>query len=378
MFKSILPISIFTALLLIFPACSQKTVSMSPQDEQTVLPGTRDAKKWPFSQNSIWNMPIGDSAVYVHANLQQALEQGMTIDEDIIIMKEDAPVTGIYRNNAGWDRNKDRCAIEGELLFSAPLPVDFIVSKETWDGQTPNSGVAVLMPDGRTIKQTQPFARCTAGEPATSRYLFEDQDLYGEGMYGAHGASKLSAVGGALRIGELRPGSGPVHHTLKVNLYAAKNLYYDQDTKGYRWPAKSADSYAPGNYGSKRQVPAVMECRMGALLALPASWNLDTLGFETEPARILAETFQKYGAYVVDDTAWDVYAIVTEWSPDGRFTEQFFEDWGFSMKQSAKNHAWSRDMDRIFLNLHVVDNNSPSSIGGGGKPLAPLAPPFTE
>jgi hypothetical protein len=378
MFKTNLLIGILTILPLIFPACSRKTASVSPDPEPAVLPGTRDAKKWPFSQNSIWNMPIGDSAKYLHANLQQALEQGMTIDEDIIIMKEDAPVTGIYRNNAGWDRNKDRCIVEGELLFSAPIPGDFIVSKETWDGLTPNSGLAVLMPDGRTIKQTQPFARCTAGEPATSRYLFEDQDLYGQGMYGAHGASKLSAVGGALRIGELRPGSGPVQHALKVNVYAAKNLFYDQETKGYRWPAKSADSYASGNYGSRREIPAVKECRMGALLALPASWNLDIMGFETEPARILAETFQKYGAYVVDDTAWDVYAIITEWGPDGRFNNQFMEDWGFSMKQPGKDHAWSRDMDRIFLNLHIVDNNSPSSKGGGGKPLVPLAPPFTE
>jgi hypothetical protein len=376
MIKNIFLTGFLALLPIIFTGCSAKTATIPTELEPAVLPGTRDAKKWPFSQQSIWNMPIGDSAVYVHANLQQALEQGMTIDEDIIIMKDDAPVTGIYRNNAGWDRNKDRCVIEGELLFSAPIPGEFVVSRENWDGLTPNSGVAVLMPDGRTIKQTQPFARCTAGEPATSRYMFEDQDLYGEGMYGAHGASKLSAVGGALRMGDLRPGTGPVHHVLKVNVYAAKNLFYDQETKGYRWPAKSADSYAPGNYGTKRSVPPVRECTMGALLALPASWDLDTMGFETEPARILAETFQKYGAYVVDDTAWDVYAIITEWGPDGRFTDQFMEDWGFSMKQSGKNHAWSRDMDRIFLNLHVVDNNSPSSIGGGGKPLAPLAPPF--
>ena len=123
------------------------------------------------------------------------------------------------------------------------------------------------MPDGRTIKQTQPFARCTP-EYGTSRCLFGDEELYGPGYYGAHGGSGLSCIGGTLRVGELVPGAGPIRHVLKVNLYAARNLHYDDETRGYRWPA-----------------------------------------------RIRAQAFQDYGAYVVDDTAWDVYALVTEWRP---------------------------------------------------------------
>jgi len=117
---------------------------------------------------------------------------------------------------------------------------------------------------------------------------------------------------------------------------------------------------------------------MGALLALPAHYNLDSLEFETEPGRIMAEAFQNYGAYVVDDTYWDVYAIITEWGPDGRFADQFENDWGFSIKPSSKDTPWAKDMDRIFLNLHVVDNNSAGAKGGGGMPLMPLAPAFDE
>ena len=48
------------------------------------------------------------------------------------------------------------------------------------------------------------------------------------------------------------------------------------------------------------------------------------------------------------------------------------------MSTKEKNTAWSRDMDKIFLNLHIVVNNSPESIGGGGKPRVPLAPPLIE
>ncbi len=56
---------------------------------------------------------------------------------------------------------------------------------------------------------------------------------------------------------------------------------------------------------------------------------------------------------MVDDTAWDVYAIITEWSPGGRVADEFEENWGFSMKQGEKDTPWGRDMDRIFLNQFV-------------------------
>jgi hypothetical protein len=339
---------------------------------------TRDPLKWPFSQTSIWNIPIGSDAKYVHAHIEKAMAAGMTIDEDYIVMSPEAPLMDIAENFSGWDQNKNRCPVEGKVLFSAPIPQSFIVSPETWDGITPNAGLAVLMPDKRTIKQTQPFAHCTAGQPGTSQYMFEDVDIYSDGFYGSHGGSGLSAIGGTLRLGELTPNSGPIRHALKVNIFGRKNIYYDAETKGFRWPAKRADGYAANNYYKDRKSEIVKACRMGALLALPAKMKLDSLGFETKPARILAEAFQNYGAYLVDDTAWDVYAIMTEWSPDGRFDVDFKRNWGFSMKEKDKNTAWARDMDRIFLNLHVVDNNSATSKGGGGKPRMPMAPAFRK
>lgn len=349
-----------------------------PDTQPTVEAGTRDPLKWPFSQKSIWNMPIGSKAVYVHAKIEKATSWGMTLDEDYLVLSPESPSVPIYQNFAGWDRNKSRCTIDGNLLFSAPIPKTFIVSPETWDGATPNAGLAVLMPDKHTIKQTQPFAFCDPTKGATSQYVFEDTDIYSDGMYGAHGASGLSCIGGALRIHELTPSSGKIRHALKVNLYGKKNIYYDAETKGYRWPAKSADAYAADNYLKLRTSPAVKACRMGALLALPRKMNLDSLGFETQPAKILAQAFQDYGAYVVDDTGWDVYAIITEWSPEGRFADEFKKNWGISFSEGSKNTPWTRDMDRIFMNLHVVDNNSSLMIGGGGTPCMPLAPVFNK
>ena len=336
---------------------------------------TRDPLKWPFASNSIWNMPIGSKAVYVHAQIEKAMAAGMTIDEDYIVMTPNAPLMDIYYSDAGWNKNKSRCEKTGEsLLYAAPIPQDFIVSPQTWDGSTPNAGIAVLMPDGRTIKQNQPFAHCEQGGYATSGYLFADQDIYGQGISGAHGGSGLSAIGGTLRIGELTPTSGPIRHALKVNLYARKNVFYDAETKGYRWPARTADGYAAKEYYKDRKNPIVKACRVGALLALSPSIDINSLELETEPAKILAKAFQNYGAYLVDDTAWDVYAIMTEWGPDGRFADEFEKNWGFNIKQNSKDNSWSRDMDRIFTHLYVVDNNYPETIGGGGELRAPLAP----
>jgi hypothetical protein len=333
----------------------------------------RDALRQPFHEDSIWNRPIGSEAIYVHANIQKATARGMTVDEDLIVLTPDAPLLDVYRNDAGWNRNRSRCTIDGGLLFRVPIPADFIVSPDTWDGLTPNSGLAVLMPDGRTLKQTQPFARCTPGY-GTSRYLFADEDLYGLGYHGAHGGSGLSCIGGTLRVGELVPGAGPIRHALKVNLHAARNLYYDEETGGYRWPARRADGYAARVYGTQGKPEKA--CRMGALLALPPSIVIGEMGLETEPARMLAEAFQDYGAYVVDDTAWDVFALVTEWGPKGRVLDEFERAWGFPINPRDRDNAWSRDMDRIFTSLHVVDNNGPDRIGGGGRPRAPLARPL--
>ena len=119
---------------------------------------------------------------------------------------------------------------------------------------------------------------------------------------------------------------------------------------------------------------------MGSLLAIHKDINLDAngLGLETEPAKILARTLQDYGGYIVDDAAWDVYAIATEHGPDGVVADEFEAKWGFKFHEPNKNTPWARDMDRIFTNLYVINNNSPNAVGGGGTPRVPLAPALVE
>jgi hypothetical protein len=238
-----------------------------------------------------------------------------------------------------------------------------------------NSSAVFLKSDGRTLIHTQPFARCTAGGYATSMVTFDPVDLYGDGIAGSHGGSGMSAVGGSIRIGELRPGQQGPKHALKVNVYAKQALYKcNTYSDCYRWPARAADSYAVGFYGTNGG-NANSAMKMGALLAIPASKDISTLGLETEPAKQLAWTLQNYGAYIVDDTYGPGFALNAENGPDGSMRTQFRNDWGYDLEQRVNNNSsWSRDMQKLITALSVVNNNSPTSIGGGGTPRQPLAP----
>ncbi|GJJ01795.1 hypothetical protein RugamoR64_23330 [Duganella rhizosphaerae] len=348
----------------------------------------RDPYTWPFAQDSIWNMPIGSGAQYVPANLplvpgNDPWANIPQADREKIVLKPSAPATPVYYSSAGWTAGANRCAPTGAQLTTVPIPADYIVANGNG-----NSSAAFLSADGRTIIQSQPLARCTAGGPATSQIALAPVDLYGPGITGAHGGSRMSAIGGTLRRGELRPGGQGPRHALKLNVYAAQVLYKCTDSAGhsdcYRWPAQTADSYAVGRYGTvnnglvENGVPKTggsYAMRMGALLAIPALQDINALGLKTEPARQLAWTLQNYGAYIVDDAWGASYAFNVEDGADGSFTDQFMTDWKYPFEATYQNKIdWMNDIQRLMTALYVVDNNSPTTIGGGGDPLQPLAP----
>ena len=376
---------VLTGLLL---ASSLATLAAGPQAHATpsvssdsVSVAGRVATLWPFSRDSIWNLPIGANAVYVPANIKKPTASGMTTDVDVLILTPDAPVTDVWKNNDAWSGGS-RCNAQGGVLFSAPIPTDFVVpgaGSGNPDGTTPNYATAILAADGHTLIQGQPMARCTAGGIATMMWSQQNEDLYGTGNSGAHGGSMLSSLGGVIRLGELVPG-GTIRHALKVNLFGADDYYTGYGS--YRWPATTADGCAPGCYGGS--VPAL---RMGSLLALPPSIDVNSMGLETNASKILAHTFQDYGGYTVDDAAWSVYAIATEYSPSGKVDDEFTTAWGFPISPLSRDVPWARDMDLIFGALAVVDNwdlstwqtvsASNGTQGAGlGAPRVPWAPDF--
>ncbi|MHC1563569.1 hypothetical protein ACR9E3_31840 [Actinomycetospora sp. C-140] len=335
--------------------------------------GARDPLRQPFASTSPWNMPLGSGAVYVPANLPAIPGNDTTarvpqIDDEPIVLAPTAPLTQVLASNGGWGGN--RCKTQKTVLATVPIPAGYVLPNDNR-----NQSASFLLPDGRTIVSTQPLARCTAGGPASSYVRYPDQDIYGDGIQGAHGGSGLSGLGGSIRVGELRPGDQGPRHVLKMNLYARSELAQcSTSTQCFRWPAVKADGYAVGWYGSVGgNTNGAM--RMGSLLAIPPSVDLSSLALETDPGRQIAWTLQNYGAYVVDDTYGPSFAIEAEHGPGGNVRTQFRSDYGldFEVYANAPN-AWSRDLQRIRTALSAVDNNGPSSIGGGGTPRQPLLP----
>jgi hypothetical protein len=285
-------------------------------------------------------------------------------------------MTNIYYSNAGWS-GANRCsATNSTILTSVPMPLNFIVPHAR-----ANNSAAFLMPDRRTIRQLQPLARCSAGSYGTALVKFGDVDIYGDGIRGAHGGSGMSALGGTIRIGELRPGQTGPRHALKLNMYMKEAFRCTNSADCFRWPAVRADSYAVGWYGTGANNPNAnnSQFKMGALFAIPPTTNISALGLETEPGRQLAWTLQNYGGYLVDDSYGASFYFMTEIGSAGNFRTQFRQDYGFDFVQKAlapdtSARPWVRDVQRLLTALQIVNNNSATSIGGGGTPRVPRKP----
>lgn len=359
------------------PPPTTTTVPAPPEER-------RDPLDRPFRWDSPWNLPIGDGARYLPAGMVPP-GNGYGVDEDVIILEADAPLQQINRTSVGWTRDMTRCEgliagtyqLGGDLV---PIPAGF-TTEGLYLGLTPNHAAAILMPDGRTIRQTQPFHRCTDGR-AVSRADYPDADIVsGDGIEGAHGGSGMSSLGGSIRLDDIERGG--IDHAIKLTIEAAR--YLNRDEGGYRWPAVKADGYVDApttarcHYGGTD--PAF---RMGSLLALRPDFDVDAL--ETEFARMVAEAFVSHGGYVVDDSCWDTFLIATEWGPDGRVLDAVRDRYGIDIETSERpgcsastpDCRYVRDMGVIVSALHIVDNNTAAAPGGPGERIAPCAPPFTD
>ena len=321
---------------------TRTATAVAPTPTRTATPppasGSRNKYEWPFASNSIWNMPIGSNAQYVDAGLEYAgaWNGQITRDDELIGVSPNDPVKTLQG---------------GSNTYRVHVP-SWMSHDGSWNGCA-----VFLDEDGDTIRSGQPLELARGGNPSWeynySNAPSGNMSLRGDGRYGCHGGSAMSGIGGSLRIGEL-DGPDPIRHALKINVWAQRFLSCQND--GYRWPAFRADGYMTcSSYGGN--VPAM---RMGSLLAILPSVNCET-AVSSRHAKKLCQAFQNYGAYVVDDTYWDVYAINIDYNAE-------FGDGG----------SFDDDMQELFQMLYVVNNNSATNIGGGGTPRAPLAPPISN
>ena len=325
--------------------------------ESVSSPASRDPIQQPFASTSIWNTPIGSEAEYIDAQIDTAAHATAEVNYFYTLSADD-PLRPVYAPG-NWGPGRST----GTQYRNIALPIaDDLLVPDATDKDTPNNAAAFLLPDGRTLIQLNPLTRDRVGGTITG-WRSAAEDLYGDGIEGGQGGSGLSSLGGTLRQGELI-GDEPIRHALKVNLFGQKYFSYSQPSEGtsggqgFRWPATRADDYASlSTYGG-----SVPELAMGSLLAIPPEITSESLGLQTEPGRKLFDAFQDYGAYVADNTNWDAHAIAVEQSA----LEEFEAYYGYDFE--GTDGLFYDDYMQLFESLHVVSNNGPDNIGGGGVP----------
>lgn len=355
------------------PSSEQSQEQAVPADDEA---GSRDPLRWPYPADSIWNTAVGDRADLVPLGMELPTGRTLNIEEDLLFLSPDAPQRPLLEHEGGWRDGVVRCDERtGRVLARLPI-AEGLTTDPGYHGTKPNHSAAIVLPD-LTLFETQPLHVCPDGT-VVSQFVADQRDgdsllTGGQGppFGGSHGGSGMTAFGGTIRLGEWVPG-GRIPHTIKLVVDSAANLAPVEG--GYRWPALRADQDWATTYGG-----TVAEARMGSLLVLPRGF--DVAGLASEPARMLADTLVRHGAYVVDETGWSTAAFAVEWSSAGRVRDEFRDAWGFDMVGDVRSadgdqRAFLEDVERIYAALHVVDDNGPDSVGGAGVRLAPAPPPF--
>ncbi|HEU5304540.1 MAG TPA: PKD domain-containing protein [Gemmatimonadales bacterium] len=314
--------------------------------------GTRNPALWPFTSTSAWNHPIGSSAIY-------AIETSPLW----------SPGSGGYINTR-WNGVK-------VWFASAADPQERILTTTSW---FPVKELTWWMPSGFhgalggdqhavviSPDRTQALEVIGAGETPSVRrgadgiwrflsaHIIDLRTTTGWGVSPYDTTASYAAnLGGLLRLDELETG---IRHVLAAAVSTEALNRYAPGGKSWVWPAASSDD--PNTYGTSGNL------YIGSLLAIPASVDLTTLGIQHPWALRIAQAMQDYGIYI-RDTASRGSSIVLYGESD------------LYSKLPADGTQFWQDLNKAIARLQIVTNNTPSSIGGGGTPRRPLAPPFSS
>ena len=118
-----------------------------------------------------------------------------------------------------------------------------------------------------------------------------------------------------------------------------------------------------------------MMWRRPALLAVPpASAAAVRTRLQTPIGAKLLSALTDYGGYLDDNTASDRGAFNVEQGVEAEVIQAYGQE--MRLNSTMPGTALYDDLLKIYQALHVVDNNSPENIGGGGVPRQPAPPPI--
>jgi len=229
--------------------------------------------------DGFWRQRISANARYKPARLYAA-QVLFDLNYNVITSNRD-PLTDVYLP-ASWERR-----IGGtQWIDQVRFPFNFVLP-DAGRNNTPNNPLCIA---NRDTKQSQCFnsvARPRAGEPLYA---------YRSGSHGGSGLSGGDITGAALR-------QQRIEHAISILIWARRFLSFHNG--GFTAPAIRADSYASAETYRGRNINLVM----GSHLALKPGTTPQSLGVSCRNLFPVIQALQQYGAYVVDDSAWDVFYL---------------------------------------------------------------------
>ena len=397
-----------------FSQFSSKT--LLAQTSTASFPTSRDPYQWPFSKDSIWNMPLANTAQYEPMDIKgylsnldrpgidtndQQLHIGIDTNYVVRATLKD-PIKEVYQTwNGGTDPKRcsgNKPTVEWNGSTNSPyniqIPDSFLTSPVA--NEPGENASAVIIESDLDIKQFNYFARCSTGgdvygvplqnftNPGLGKGIdgyatyVADQNLKGKGIYGGHGGSGLSALGGNLTVEDVTSDQ-PIRHALNFDLPGyylygigsgdlSKSIDYQNEEIFYRWPAVVRDGVAQitGAYGYHGVIP---DAKMGALFAINPNLDINTLDIKTPVAKKIFQAFKDYGGYVVDNTGWNSIDI----NVDHEVPDAFEAKYGYRINPGKPSAPWYdargadyyADMVKIYSSLNVVKNSAENTPGGG-------------
>jgi hypothetical protein len=314
---------------------------------------TRDPAYWPFATTSPWNMPIGDKAQYgeIHApHFDPAAGGGMNCgwwSHPIFIATERDPRVTIYLHPRYLN-------VAEKAFITMRVPADAQPDPKS------DAHLHIIDETHRFVVEMIGAVKDAHGK-ITATWGACKNDLRDAGVYDTpyHGTRAYggSAIAGLIRRGELTHG---IPHALAAAIDPKAHNRNGPGGKPFVWPASSADGDADTAYGTTGNL------YMGTLVAIPPTVDLDKFGF-TGPDLAIARALQDYGAYIVDSGGCNFQL----------FAEPKAKDEAAQIKVEPSGQSYY-SLRKLVPFLRIVTNNGPQSVGGGGTPRRPLAPPFSK
>lgn len=322
---------------------------------QKLTQPSRDPRLQPGASSSFWNTAIGSNAQYVKVTVHQD-GFGWTDEEPIVMGLPTDPQKDVWVNG-NWPISGNLSGTK--LGYKLPVPSGMTTHSATDIGNQANFSGGALMLDGDTVVEAQGLVVRSGGVAMMIERSHHSLRGDGRPQIGGHGGSSLSGVFGSLRKWEAAA-DAPIQHALKC---LVSDLDLSASNGGYRWPARNADSGYAGRY-----VGTNPELRMGALLAVRPDFDMNQLA--TPFGKRFAACVRDYGMYVVDEgygTSWKPLMTSVEYGVNDVLNQRY--------GSSLEGGAIFNDLVKVWAALHVIANNSATTVGGGGTPRVPALPP---